>query len=118
MNKENDFEGSKFLEKVLNRYVIVSPDTCCYLVSHINDNYWFTDNITQATKFTDKLDADWMIRMFHSEVNDQVDLAIVPIEITYELINQTVECKGSDEELLIEGLLKMQSAMEEVYGGN
>lgn len=117
MSNRNDFNGKKFLEKVLYRYVIVSPDTCQYLVSHVKDKYWFTDNISQATKFTDSLDADWMIRVYHDEVG-KIDLTIVPVEITYELIDQTVERSESSEQLLFDGLTKMRLAMEDIYGGN
>lgn len=77
----------RYKEKENKKYVIadLSPRTN-YILSQRNGNYCFIDNISAATKFVNKNTAqsicDECMR------NCGVDLVVIPILITYEIIEE------------------------------
>ena len=80
----------KFLEKKLKRYVIVSPDNGLYLDKYsfgVNPMYRFTTDITKATKTTNLSDAKMIIHYYYKDTGDYADLIAIPLEISYELVN-------------------------------
>lgn len=88
----------KYLEKQVKRYVMASPDTGQYLVVVPGKHqYMFTNNIIKATKCQSTFDAKTVIRDYHLETGDNFDLVVIPLEITYELINETIDSTLSDE---------------------
>ncbi len=78
---------NRFKEKELYRYVIADlSQPTNYIMSLRNANYCFIDNIIKATKFRSRRVAedicDECIR------NTNIDLVVVPIMITYEIIEE------------------------------
>ena len=116
MNKK---ESNRFLEKMVRRYVIASPDNCQFFVE-LKDprtgerTQFFTDDIIGATKFTNSLDADWMIQVYRSECDNDIDLIIVPLEITYELINETVDVSDTSDELFVKGFKDLRDVVRDL----
>lgn len=77
----------KYLEKEIKKYVIADlSQPTNYLHSLREGRYNFIDNITVATKFVNKKTAqqicDECIRNF------QIDLVVIPVLITYEIIEE------------------------------
>ena len=77
----------KFKEKELKKYVIadlLQPTN--YLHSLREGKYCFVDNIITSTKFVNKNIAE----MICSEcmINFDMDLVVVPIVITYEIVEE------------------------------
>ena len=78
---------NKFKEKEIKKYVIADlSQPTNYLQSLRGGRYCFIDNISTATKFVNKSIAnnicDECIRNFN------IDLVVVPIMITYEIIEE------------------------------
>lgn len=91
----------KYLEKRVKRYVMASVDTGQYLVViPVKNQYIFTNNIIQATKCRNAFDAKIVIRDYHHDTGDDFDLVVIPLEITYELINETIDSSIANEEYL------------------
>lgn len=83
----------KFKEKELKKYVIADlSNPTNYVMSKRNGRYCFIDNIVGATKFVNKSIAqvicDECVRKY------SIDLVVVPILITYEIIEE--DCDGLD----------------------
>ena len=90
----------KYLEKQIRRYVIASPDTGQYLiVVPGRHQYMFTNNIIKATKCSSAFDAKTVIRDYPIDTGDNLDLVVIPLEITYELINETIDSSFSNEDI-------------------
>ena len=89
-----------FLEKRVKRYVMASVDTGQYLVVIPGKHqYVFTKNIIQATKCKTPFDAKTVIRDYHIDTGDiEFNLVVVPLEITYELINETISPSIEDSD--------------------
>ena len=116
MNKRNSFDkrNQRFLEKVVRRYVIVSPDTCEYLFRDPKyHGYGYTNDVSIAVKFIDTMDANWLIKSLQQNLD--VDLTVVPLEITYELINESGDCDLNIDELTEIGLKKMRRDMDDLW---
>lgn len=94
-------DNKKYLEKKLHRYVIASPDTGYYLVKTgfgKAPSYEFSKSIVKATKVSSVIDAKFVIECYHKDTGDTMDLVGIPLEITYELINETICGEISDED--------------------
>lgn len=75
----------KHLEKQVIKYVIATLDTPTeYLITREGKNS-LTDNIIRATKTTSKNVA----KDIANGIN--MDLVVIPVEISYSLINETVQ---------------------------
>lgn len=78
----------KYKEKQKKRYVIADlSQPTNYLLSKGGGRYYFIDNIEICTKFTSKSTAKLICDECVS--NFEIDLVVVPILITYELIDET-----------------------------
>ena len=78
---------NRFKEKELYRYVIADlSQPTNYIMSLRNANYCLIDNILKATKFASKKVAEDIC----SECirNTNIDLVVVPLMITYEIIEE------------------------------
>lgn len=76
------------IEKIFNHYVIANLDTPTkYLMSQGNGHYCLIDNIVGATRFAKESIANVIQRECSNLYN--LDLVVIPIKITYELINET-----------------------------
>ena len=79
----------KYLEKRIRKYVIASPDYGSYLQKiSLGTQYSFTNNIDVATKIKNRYDANFIIRCYHNDTGDNLDLVVIPVDVTYELINE------------------------------
>lgn len=85
-----NYNIKKVLEKEIKKYTIVTlnnPTT--YLKSLHMGKYCFVDDIEQSTKFISKRTAEKMIDYFYSDTGlIDIELLVVPIKISYELINE------------------------------
>lgn len=92
----------KYLEKRVKRYVMAAVDNGQYLVIIPGRNqYMFTKDIIKATKCQSSFDAKCVIRDYHHDTGDtELDLIVIPLEITYELINETVDSSIDDGEYM------------------
>ncbi len=76
---------NRYKEKELYRYVIADlSQPTNYIMSLRNANYCFIDNIIKATKFTNRYIAEDICN--ECVRNTGLDLVVVPIMITYEII--------------------------------
>lgn len=77
----------RYKEKETKKYVIADLSQATqYLLSKRNANYCFIDNIAVATKFLDKKIAQMICDECMN--NYDIDLVVVPIMITYEILEE------------------------------
>ena len=77
----------KYLEKETKKYVIADlSQPTNYLKSMKDGKYCFIDNIVVATKFVSKITAQEICNECIKNTN--IDLVVVPIMITYEIIEE------------------------------
>ena len=78
---------NKFKEKELYRYVIADlSQPTNYIMSLRDANYCFIDNIIKATKFRSRRIAEDICA--ECVRNTGLDLLVVPVMITYEIIEE------------------------------
>ena len=78
---------NRYLEKEIKKYVIADlSQPTNYLKSMKNGRYSFIDNIVIATKFISKTIAQEICNECIKNTN--IDLVVVPIMITYEIIEE------------------------------
>lgn len=78
---------NKFKEKELYRYVIADlSQPTNYIMSMRDANYILIDNIIKATKFRSKSVANDIC--MECIRNTGIDLVVVPVMITYEIIEE------------------------------
>lgn len=83
----------RYLEKTAKYYVIADPNSRNYLrkISFgTGAAYEFTKNIAKATKVSSAVDAKFVIKFYREDTGDTIDLIILPLEIKYYLINETM----------------------------
>ena len=79
---------NKFKEKELYRYVIADlSQPTNYIMSLRDVKYCFIDNIIKATKFRNKRIAEDICNECIRNTN--IDLVVVPVMITYEIIDES-----------------------------
>ena len=77
----------KYLEKEIKKYVIADlSQPTNYLHSLREGRYNFIDNIIVATKFVNKSIAQQICN--ECRINFNMDLVVIPILITYEIIEE------------------------------
>lgn len=78
---------NKYKEKEVKKYVIADlSQPTNYLKTMRDGKYCFIDNIVVATKFVSKITAQEICNECIKNTN--IDLAVVPIMITYEIIEE------------------------------
>ena len=78
----------RYKEKELYRYVIADlSQPTNYIMSLRNAKYCFIDNIIKATKFRNKRIAEDICN--ECIRNTDIDLVVVPVMITYEIIDES-----------------------------
>ena len=78
---------NKYKEKELKKYVIADlSQPTNYLLSLKGAKYCFIDNIASCTKFISKTIAQEICN--ECMINFNMDLVVVPIVITYEIIEE------------------------------
>ena len=78
---------NRYLEKEIKKYVIADlSQPTNYLKSMKDGRYSFIDNVVIATKFVSKITAQEICNECIKNTN--IDLVVVPIMITYEIIEE------------------------------
>ena len=78
---------NKYKEKEVKKYVIADlSQPTNYLKTMRDGKYCFIDNIVVATKFVSKITAQEICNECIKNTN--IDLVVVPIMITYEIIEE------------------------------
>ena len=78
---------NRYKEKEIKKYVIADlSQPTNYLKSMKDGKYCFIDNIVVATKFVSKIIAQEICNECIKNTN--IDLVVVPIMITYEIIEE------------------------------
>jgi len=84
----------KFLEKKIRRYVIATLSSSFLARNSVGKTYLFTD-IDKATKFKSRSMANNWINYYRQDTNDlELDLLVVPVDISYELIQEEFDGLG------------------------
>lgn len=82
--------ATRYLEKRIRKYVIATiAESTAYLMSLHFGNWCFTDDIERATKTMTLKMAKQVRDNYYHDYGQDIELAIIPIEISYELINET-----------------------------
>lgn len=81
----------KYLEKQERKYVIATLDRETYYLKKTpaKIEYEFVTDIAMATKAKTYKLADQIKNYYYHDTNSNLDLVVVPVEITYELIDET-----------------------------
>ena len=82
----------KHLEKKVRVYVVADPETGQYLYKKpAQEIYHFVKDIAQSTKCESRNIAHFIMQCYRQDTGDNLDLVVIPLEITYELINESGE---------------------------
>lgn len=81
----------KYLEKKTRKYVIATLDnpTLYLKKTPAKNEYCFVEDIEVSTKAISKTVMEQILRYYYLDTNLDMELVIVPIEITYEIIDDT-----------------------------
>ena len=78
---------NRYKEKEIKKYVIADlSQPTNYLKSMKDGKYCFIDNIVIATKFVNKYTAQEICN--ECIINTNIDLLVVPVLITYEIVEE------------------------------
>ena len=84
--------STRHLEKKSRVYVIADPETGQYLYKKpAQEIYHFVKDIAQSTKCESRNIAHFVMQCYRQDTGDNLDLVVIPLEITYELINESGE---------------------------
>lgn len=91
----------KFLENVLYRYVVATLDNPTQYLVFKDNNISFTKHISKATKTAGKKTAETIKEEFYicTGMTD-VNLVILPVVISYELVREEPTIEGEIIEML------------------
>lgn len=83
------------IDKKIKKYVVANADTGEYLnVELRNKKYYFVDDIERATKAADYDVAEIIMNRYYSDNKDvEHNMVIIPVLITYELLEEEHEEK-------------------------
>ena len=81
----------KYLEKKKRKYVIATLDNPTLYLKKIpaKKEYYFVEDIEVGTKAMSKKLAESILQYYYYDTGLDTELVIVPIEITYEIIDDT-----------------------------
>ena len=90
-----------YLENVLDRYVIATlSNPTAYLIFK-DDKITFTNQIYRATKTVGKATANNIKNEFYAYTGrSDVELVVLPVKISYEILKEENVVKGEQVELL------------------
>lgn len=90
-----------YLEGTLERYVIATLDSPTTYLIFKDDNITFTRQLYRATKTAGRNTANTIKNEFYAYTGrTDIDLVVLPIRITYEIINEDNEIEGEYIEVL------------------
>lgn len=79
----------KYLEKKVRKYVIATlgSPTLYLKKTPTKNEYYFVEDIELATKTMSKVTGENVLHYFYVDTGINMELVVVPIEITYEIID-------------------------------
>lgn len=80
-------DRNKFIEQKVRKYVIATLTSPTYYLSKnmLSGKYSFV-SISGATKYNTFKMARNMLSYYYSDTRDNIELVVVPVDITYELV--------------------------------
>ena len=81
----------RYVEKKIRKYVIATFDNPTLYLKKIpsEKEYIFSEDIEYATKTMSQNIAEQIKNYYYIDTNSNVELVVLPVEITYELIDET-----------------------------
>ena len=90
-----------YLESTLERYVIATLDNPTEYLVFKDENITFTKQISRATKTAGKNTANAIKNEFYAYTGrNDIELVVLPIRISYEIIKEENDIEGDYIELL------------------
>ena len=90
-----------YLESTLCRYVIATLDNPTTYLIFKDENITFTRQISRATKTAGKTTANTIKNEFYAYTGrTDIELVVLPIRISYEIIKEESDIEGEYVELL------------------
>ena len=90
-----------YLENTLDRYVIATMDNPTAYLIFKDDNITFTKYISKATKTAGRATANTIKNEFYAYTGrTDIELVVLPVRISYELLKEENEIEGGTVELL------------------
>ena len=90
-----------YLESSLNRYVIATLGTPTNYLIFKDENITFTRQISRATKTAGRITANTIKNEFYAYTGrTDIELVVLPIKISYEILREETEVEGECIELL------------------
>lgn len=84
-NKENTY-----IEKQTTKYVIATMDGKYLKKTPAKKEYYFVDDIELATKAMTKKMINTILDYYYMDTGLNIELVIIPVNITYELVDETI----------------------------
>lgn len=92
---------NNYLESALDRYVIATLDNPTTYLVFKDENISFTKQISRATKTAGKATANTIKNEFYAYTGrTDIELVILPVRISYEIIKEENKVEGEHIELL------------------
>ena len=92
---------NNYLEDILDRYVVATLGNPTTYLIFKDGNITFTKQISRATKTAGKATANSIKNEFYAYTNrEDIELVVLPIRISYELIKEENNVEGEHIELL------------------
>ena len=92
---------NNYLESTLDRYVIATLNTPTDYLIFKDENITFTKQISRATKTAGRNTADAIKKEFYAYTGrTDIELVVLPIRISYEIIKEENDVEGEYIELL------------------
>lgn len=92
---------NSYLESTVDRYVIATLDSPTNYLVFKDDNITFTRQISRATKTAGKITANTIKNEFYAYTGrNDIELVVLPIRISYEIIIEKHDVEGEYIELL------------------
>ena len=92
---------NNYLESTLDRYVIATLDNPTNYLIFKDENITFTRQISRATKTAGRTTANAIKNEFYAYTGrTDIELVVLPIRISYELLKEENEVEGGKVEFL------------------
>lgn len=91
---------NNYLESIIDRYVIATMDNPTTYLIFKDGNITFTKQISRATKTAGRTTANAIKNEFYAYTGrSDIELVILPVRISYELLKEESKVKGEYIEL-------------------
>lgn len=83
-------KSNTYVEKKITKYVIATIDGKYLKKTPTKKEYCFVDDIEMATKAMTRKMGNMILGYYYLDTGIKIDLIVVPVNITYELIDETI----------------------------